>query len=192
MRFLNIAFDLDNTLVNFGKAFNLSALSEFGLHDKIPNVYDYTISHGMTDEQRMVCLKDVYEHYGMLSVYDGVRDLMKLLWVGTGDPITIISARPTSSAVNTHKLVMERICKSVPYTLVLTENSVEKIPYLRRFHYYVDDNIDMAWMLATQTDTKVFLVDQPYNRGLIHENIAPITGIKELLEMDINLFWEEK
>ncbi len=192
MRFLNIAFDLDSTLIDFHTVFTHIVASTFGLACKRPEAWDLESAYGITDAQRKWALDLTYEKLHTVPIYDGVRDFLKLLWLATGDPISIISARPISSATVTHKLVDACVCRGIPYVLTLTGDNVGKLPHLRGFKYYAEDNSDVAWLLATQTDTKVFLVKQPYNKGLVHTNIRPIDGIKDLLKMPMNTFWEER
>ena len=192
MKFLNIAFDLDSTLVDFHALFTYIAASTFGLEHERPEEWDLRSAYGLTTAQRKEALDITYGYWPMMLAYDGVWDFLKLLWLATGDPISIVSARPISAADHTHKLVAEKVCKNVSYTLAFAEDNAGKTPYLRRYKYYVEDNADVAWQLATQTDTHVFLIDQPYNQWLQHNNITRIEGVKDLLDRPAQQFWEEK
>lgn len=188
MNHLNIAFDLDNTLVNFSRIFDIMAESLFDAYCVDPSDYNYEKSHNLTPEQRAKCLEEAFKYPHLTPAYFGAPDLLKTLWINTGDPITVITARPIEVATETHKLVSKKLCPNIPYTLIFTE---VKAHYLSRFKYYVEDHPDSAWMFAAQMNMKVFLIDQPYNQDLEHTNIQRIKDPSELLKDPI-MFMEER
>ncbi len=98
MKFLNIAFDLDDTLVDFTAAFKASLLQHFGVAGEPGKIYTNFIDEVPTDVEHDYCFDDIYFNYAKMPVFPGVVDLLKLLWLATGDPITIVSARPITIA----------------------------------------------------------------------------------------------
>ena len=184
-RFINIAFDLDDTLVEFAAAFEKVAADQFGAHPTETDSYSLMDIYGLDILQVHLCL-DVLYTQSCLQPCRGARNLIVHLWHWTHDPISIITARPIESAQCTHDLIRRYLCRT-PYTLSLPsgddKGAMAKIPYILRFKYYVEDNPEVAWLLATQTNVKVFLIDKPYNKELNHGNITRIKDIRELLEM---------
>ena len=184
-RFINIAFDLDDTLVDFASAFKTAALTRFKAKPAKTDSYSLMDIYGLDILQVHICLDILYKQ-SYLQPCPGARNLISRLWHWTCDPISIITARPIESAQYTHDLIRRYLCRT-PYTLSLPSShdkgAMAKIPYILRFKYYVEDNPEVAWLLATQSDVHVFLVDKPYNKELNHRNITRIKDMRELLEM---------
>ena len=184
-RFINIAFDLDDTLVDFFPAFTKVAQDQFNAVRRDSTSYSLMDIYGLSILQVHICLDILYKQ-SCLQPCPGAQNLISRLWHWTHDPISIITARPIESAQSTHDLIRHRLCRT-PYTLSLPSGNdrgaLAKIPYILRFKYYVEDNPEIAWLLATQTNVKVFLIDKPYNKELNHRNITRIKDMRGLLEM---------
>ena len=184
-RFINIAFDLDDTLVDFAPAFEAVAEDQFGAHPTETDTYSLMDIYGLDILQVHLCLDILYKKC-LLQPCPGARNLISRLWHWTHDPLSIITARPIESVQDTHDLIRRYLYRT-PYTLSLPSGNdrgaLAKIPYILRFKYYVEDNPEVAWLLATQTDVHVFLIDKPYNKELDHGNITRIKDVSQLLEM---------
>ncbi len=184
-RFINIAFDLDDTLVDFAAAFEKVVSDRFyGTKPCKSDLYSLEDIYKLPPMHINYCLDLLYAQR-FLQPCPGARNLISRLWHWTHDPLSIITARPIESAQDTHDLIRRYLCRT-PYTLSLPSGddrgALAKIPYILRFKYYVEDNPEVAWLLATQTDVHVFLVDKPYNKELNHGNITRIKDMRELLE----------
>ena len=190
MKRLNIAFDLDNTLIDFSTLFNHVAKIFFNADCTDPSSYNYEISHGLTAEQRIQCLRGTYACTLETPILPGAKEFLTRLWRKSRSPITIITARPIEVATETHKLIQAKLCYNIPYTLAFSGTS-NKFSFLHGYKYYVEDHPDIAWTLATQTKMRVFLIDQPYNRSVEHGHILHIPGIGDLLHYPISTFIEE-
>ncbi len=184
-RFINIAFDLDDTLVYFADAFAAVAADRFGAHPTETDSYSLMDIYGLDILQIHLCMDILYKTC-FLQPCPGAQNLISRLWHWTHDPLSIITARPIESVQDTHDLIRRYLCRT-PYTLSLPsgddKGAMAKIPYILKFKYYVEDNPEVAWLLATQTDVHVFLVDKPYNKELDHGNITRIKYVSQLLEM---------
>jgi hypothetical protein len=189
MEFLNIAFDLDDTLIDFTEALHQSVFDIYGVNFRADNADCWSLQtrYGLTQEQVDRALSHAYTQWITINTIPGARELLQALWDPIGDPITIISARPTDNIAQTHRMIQHKLCENMLYTLAQSGylRHLEKVPFIRRFKYYVDDNPHVAHVLALKTDVHVFLINKPYNQWVKHDNITRINSIADLLEYPI-------
>lgn len=179
---LDIAFDLDGTLIHLMPVFEeilwdlykavVPRKRSFKIYTEPDLPYD-TIKE---------CFDLAFEQYEKIEIHSGVKQLFEKLYDLTEkkDPIRIITARPISSAVHTYKLV-NRICDNVDSEVIIVEDSDNKIKHLNRYSYFVDDRRKTSLHLASFGKT-VFMPVKHYNTPLPkkHEGIIMIDSITSL------------
>jgi len=186
----NIAFDLDSTLVDLTTVFNTVLDEMFPGHRKL-NVDSFQIhtEPALTNKEIWWVFYEVFPRVKDLKPFPGAIETLEKLYQYTGDPISIITARPMNFATETYRLV-HRIMGSIPYSLHITQDSREKIKYLHGIDYFVDDRRRTAIELA-ENGKHVYLVDRPWNQELpdlspkvFHSitRIAEVEALKPIIE----------
>lgn len=181
MKLIDIAFDLDGVLVDIIEPLRFWLQKLYKA--KIVNLdqYQFITDPILESYQLWKCINLCYKFYKKVPIYPGAIQLLKKLYfLSDGDPIRIITARPAKTSANfTYRFISEKLC-SFPYELILTSER-SKLPYLKRYTYFIEDNREIAIELA-DSDKKVFLIGRSYNRlRCNHENIIEIESIEELL-----------
>lgn len=173
-----IAYDIDGCFLDLCSLFSAYAMSKFQTNIKNVKHYDLTIGTGLTKDQVWKAIEWAYRNPEMVPIYEGAEEVVRKTYELTGEPILFITARPASSAHQTHETI-RRFC-DVPY-LIAFANDHKKIDYLTGKRYFVDDRRRTAIQLAKHGLT-VFMPRRSYNElSYDHDGIIPIDGIHELV-----------
>lgn len=180
-KLIDIAFDLDGTLINIMDPVERLLFEKFGAKIVHPDGFQLHTEPFLEDEQIWECINEAYEFHDEIKIYPGATELLtKLYSLSDNDPIKIITARPPKRAANTtYKYVSERLC-DLPYELVIVSDN-DKLPYLHRYTYFVEDRRKTAIQLA-EAGKKVFFLKRKWNKlPKAYENICEIDAIKRLI-----------
>lgn len=181
---LNIAFDLDCTLVDMIAQVR-RYLENDGYALKDICRYDMTsaIEPQMTEEQLWQYFKKCYERHDETPVCEGVVELLEMLYAKSQKPILIVTQRPSWAASQSYALV-ERFL-NVPFVICFADKRFGKIAYLNDIDYFVEDRKKTAKELAAH-GKKVFMIRQSWNNMPANQNIIKIDGIGDLIQ------WSER
>ena len=182
MKLIDIAFDLDGTLIHLMPVFERIIWEKYKA--KVPSTRSFKIftEPELDYETIMWCFGEAFKCIDEIEIIPGVRELFNILFklADKKDPIKIITARPLSSANDTYKLC-ERICKNVDYELVIVETSDNKIKHLNRHNHYVDDRRKTCLHLASYNKT-LWMPKKHYNHPIESpENLMVIDNIDVLI-----------
>ena len=186
MQKLNIAFDLDEVLVDVMSHFKRIAKIH-GYDTKTPIRYGLANNPQFSTPTMSKTTVDyiwsqVYEAYWMIKPYEAVPELLETLHKKSGDPIKIITNRPVYAASPTYYL-MDTFCK-VPYEIAFT-NGWSKLTYLNGIKFFVEDRRKIALELA-ENDKTVFMPKKSWNKlNVTHPEIHEISEITEILNLDV-------
>ena len=182
MKLIDIAFDLDGTLIHIMPVFEDIIWKMYKA--KIPNNRNFRIKTKPELDYKTImwCFGEAFKRINDLKIAKGVRELFKQLYeLSDDDPIKIVTARPYSSAEWTHKLV-ERICEGIcEWEVVLVKNGDNKIKHLNRYAHFVDDRRKTALHLESCGKT-VWVPMKNYNRPMPdRRGIMLINSIEDLV-----------
>lgn len=188
-----IAFDLDGTLIDIMTPIKklLLEIYKIELKDNDPKYvqFDLTIPTGLSKNEVWEIIRLVYQEPKTISIYPGATELLTKLYEKTRESPLIITSRPFDAANDTY-MVVERIMKKVPFTLILKHDRCHKADYLQGYRFYVEDRRRTAIELSDM-GFGVPLIRKNYNHiPDIHDkypNIYYISGIHELI-LHINEF----
>jgi len=186
---INIAFDIDEVMVNFihpvtkiikNRGYKLTKIESFDLTKHITPDISKNKLHKI--------LEIVYKDPDCVPIYNKAAELCTRLHVKTNDPILFITDRPIQWATQTHQLV-KRFCR-VPYIIAFA-NDFGKLPFLNDVMYFVEDRKKTAMQLAENGKT-VFIPKRDWNESIrtdfeFLDSIVYIQNIDELIE-NVNLF----
>lgn len=182
MKLLDIAFDLDGTLIHLMPLFEKILWEEYKA--KVPHIRKYRIvtKPEITYPEIKECFNKTFKRYNEVEIFPGVRELFsKLYELSDNDPIKIITARPYSSAEWTYRLV-ERICKDIcKWEVVIVKNSENKIKYLKRYKNYVDDRRKTCVQLSSHGKT-VWMPIKTYNQPMAGHLVNQMPDFEYLVD----------
>lgn len=182
MKLINIAFDLDGTLIDIIPTFKKVLWEKYKA--KVPKYEGFKIKTNPHLEYDKIkeCFLEAFKRIDDIKIFPEAQEFLhKLYKLADGnDPIRIVTARPLTSANDTYK-ICEKICKGIDFEVVIVEDSDNKIKYLNRYDYYVDDRRKTALHL-TSFGKKVYMLKKEYNQPLPeNHNVYQITSMKQLL-----------
>jgi uncharacterized HAD superfamily protein len=204
MKLLNIAFDLDGTLIELMPTFERILFEKHNAsivqHDSFKILTEPELPWSVLEQ----VFFDAFECIDEIQVYPGVYEVLNKLYTESdNDPIRIITARPAWKAANaTYKLV-NKVCQDVPFEIVIVgtpDNThmigpmAEKHTYLNRYDYYVDDRRKAAIELSEKYNKRIFMPNKRYNKlplGQRFDGIIPIADISELIYHIDDTFYTE-
>ncbi len=180
MNRIKIAFDLDNTLINFSAVFEEMLYLYHGIKIKIDDTSQYelhkTVPLPQEDIDELIRVSSL-----AISCFEplpGVVDFLTGLYERTLEPVCIITARPHDLSEKTYDTV-ESFCP-VPYNLIF-QGAYHKSVYLTNYKFFVEDRRRTALQLVRQ-GINVFLINKGYNQCLgAHGLIRLENGIEDLL-----------
>jgi uncharacterized HAD superfamily protein len=180
MKLINIAFDLDGTLVDLMTTVKRLVAEDYDVEVMPQNQWKMITEPQVTSLEVWKCIHKAYKMLDSTHPYPGAQELLQKLFhlSGCADPIKIITARPITSAHHAYMLMDTRFT-GFDYELILTEKD-EKLMYLNRYSCMVEDKAKTAVHLA-EHGKSVFLLDRPYNQMPPIKNIVRIKDIRELL-----------
>jgi hypothetical protein len=176
----NVAFDLDGTLVDLMAIFEQELYEQYGVAIKRHNnFYIKTEPTQVKSTAIWKVFKATYKRYKDIPVLNGAQELLIKLYEMTGEPPTIVTARPHWAANDTYKLVDRFL--DVPYRLILSNGGGNKLDYLHGIDNFVDDRRKIALELAL-ADKYVYMPKHHYNdMNFEVDNIEYIEGVHELI-----------
>lgn len=184
MKLLNIAFDLDGVLCHIMPVFQEIIWDKYKA--VVPDIRSFKIvTEPELDYNTILdCFTETFKRVDDIPVAEGARELLNKLYSLTDkkDPIRIVTARPTFSAVETYKLV-DKICRNVEWEVVIVENSNQKIKHLNRYGHFVDDRRKTCLHLTSYGKT-VWMPVRNYNQPLpdkYPEGLMPIESLESLI-----------
>jgi hypothetical protein len=188
MKLIDIAFDLDGTLIKLMPVFERIIWEKYKA--KVPETRSFKIftEPDLPYKTIIECFSEAFKCIDEIELHAGVRELFYMLWnlAEQNDPIKIVTARPMSSVHDTYNLV-NRICRDVDYEVVIVERSEEKWKHLLRYNHFVDDRRKTALDLASHGKT-VWMPVRNYNQPLPRNNfpIIEIESLKDLMPLAKN------
>ena len=191
MKLLNIAFDLDGVLVDIMPAVNRLLKERHNV--KMLPIKQWNIKtepEQLPEDLIWECIHSAYDRMDDIRIYSGAKELLWKLFELTDhqDPVKIITARPPKRAANlTYKVVSERLC-DFPYELVIVSDN-DKLPYLNRYKYMVEDRRRTAKYLAWE-GKHVYLVNRTYNKMEKTERVSRIRGVYDLIPIAEKFVYE--
>lgn len=178
---MNIAFDLDDVLIDLCGAFIPTINRVMGGEKIIYNeVKEYNLEKcGATKEALNYAARSVYKFWRTETPpYPEADEVLRNIFIQTGRPIRIVTARPNYCAAETLDMCNEYF-KHIPLEVIFV-NGYGKSIFLKDFDTFVEDRRKTALELA-DLGKHVYLVDKPYNQ-CEHKGI---TRIKDLSEIGI-------
>lgn len=173
MRLIDIAFDLDGTLINLMPIFERIIWKNYKV--KVVNNRKFNIVTEPKIEYDTIkwCFAEAFKRYEEIEIVPGVRELFSNLYeLSDSDPIKIVTARPYNSAEWTYRLA-ERICKNIcEWEVVIVKNSDNKIKHLKRYKHFVDDRRKTVLHLSSHGKTVWMPIknyNQPMNSHLVNQ-----------------------
>lgn len=156
---LNIDFDLDGVLVNYLDYLKSFLLTRGIKHIPTKQWYFDTVPE-IKPEKLNEYINEAMRGVDHIHPIPGARHVLKYLFELTGDPITIITARPHSNIDVTQESI-ERVAGGIPYLFSLVDSGKEKFKYVRK-KCYIDDRRSNCIELAKRGYT-VFMPETEYN-----------------------------
>lgn len=203
-KLLNVAFDLDGTLIDLMTAFERILWERYQC--KIPHHRNYKIvtepDLSWDKIEKVFC--EAFSCIEEIQLKPGAYEILKELYSRSDhDPIRIITARPYWIAANDTYDLVDKICQDIPYEIVIvatkgitmgTGPDAEKHIYLNRYKYYVDDRRKTCIDLSTNHNKICFMPTTSYNTlpiGQRFDGIIPIANIGELKHHIEDSFYTE-
>jgi hypothetical protein len=191
IKLLNIAFDLDSTLVDLMPMFEEIVFERYG--DTIKKYRGFIIEteKNLPWSKLLPCFHETYRRWEEVIIYPGVEQFLQELYCYTShDPIRIITARPAYIAANDTYRLCERF--GVPFELIMTGNpetmtpgqpECNKFNYLNRYRFFVDDRRKTAIDLSKR-GKYVYMPKQTYNdlNGVEYPGLEPIDSVADLYD----------
>ena len=182
MRLIDIAFDLDGTLIHLMPVFEDIIWKMYKA--KLPRNREFKIFTKPELDYPTIkwCFGEAFRRYEEFEIVPGVRELFsKLYELSDGDPIKIITARPYSSAECTYRLV-ERICKDIcDWEVIIVKNGDNKIKHLKRYGHFVDDRRKTCLHLSSYRKT-VWMPKKTYNQPMAGHLVNQIESFEYLTD----------
>ena len=176
---LNIAFDLDNCLIDFTKG--LKGIFELNGYKLIDNDnFEIIAKPQIANKQRYKMFETLYRHWTLTPPYEGVSLLLERLHSRSQQPILIVTNRPTSCAHYTHELVSD-FCK-VPYIICFTHPNFSKAAYLNGKTFFMEDRRKTIFELLKKGKV-IFKPKCSWNKMPPHDNLFEIDGPKDLIKI---------
>jgi len=186
MKLIDIAFDLDGCLVDIMPAVEEELFIKYGVRMLPKETWDVETEPYLAYDRIKEIFHIVYQKYiNEFDIMPGAIELLEKLYnESDGDPIKIVTARPWTAATPTYEFVHNRLCKNIKYELILTSRNLDKITFLHRYNYFVEDRRKNAIRISKQ-GKKVFLVPAKYNKlDREYENIIPLKkGVINLIPL---------
>lgn len=158
-----IAFDLDGTLIDLMSMFKDSVKVLYGLDFYPEKQTEFKVDLPINDRELMIAFDHAMKKHDSVIIYPGIKDMMKELYLKIHQPIKIITNRSIGQATDTYRVV-DRICKDIPYTLIINHTRLSKSTFLTKHDIiYVEDRRKYALELE-KIGKFVFLVDRPWNQ----------------------------
>lgn len=187
----NIAFDLDDVMVNFAGPVE-EILKTWGYEiDPEIHCFDYEkrVTPEIQKEELLEIFEIIYNDPWSIPIVDKAPELCSRIFLKTGEPVSFITSRQPEYATQTYQLI-KRFCR-VPYTVAFADRQYGKGLYLNGISYFVDDRKKTAMELAE--DGKTVLVprrnwNQDFPEDFEHlDSIVYIDDISEVLDK-LNIF----
>ena len=176
---LDIAFDLDNCLVDFTKGLKeISTLNGYKLLDN--DNFEIISDPPMTKSQRHKIFKALYKNWSLTPPFEGADLLLEHLHSRSQQPILIVTSRPTWCAHYTHELVSD-FCK-VPYIICFTHPNFSKATYLNGKTFFMEDRRKTIFELLKKGKV-IFKPKCSWNKMPPHDNLFEIDGPKDLIKI---------
>ena len=160
---LNIAFDLDGTLVRLMPVVERVIFKKYGAMVKPNERFHLETVPRLTNRQFALAFDEAYWQILDIKPVAFAQAFLRKLCGLTGEPITIVTARPVSAATPTLELI--RHWFDVPVFLAMVGSHKDKLTYLSNFDYFVEDRRATARLLADAGKTVIVPIC-PYNAGM--------------------------
>ena len=159
----NIAFDIDEVMINFMNPVTEIIKSRGHEFVKIRSfdLIEY-ITPKMSKEELEEIFELVYKDPYCVPIYDKAAELCTRIHIKTNDPIVFVTDRPISWATETYELV-RRFCR-VPHIIIFA-SIFDKTPFLNNIMYFVEDRKKNAMHLARVGKT-VFIPMRDWNESI--------------------------
>lgn len=173
-----IAFDLDETLVNILPLFEKYLMKMYSAVPVRNDKFKIETNPPLSNRKIWSVFDKVFEHPEEVIIPIGTSSVLSMYYVQTGDPVHIVTARPTRWATETHQLV-ERFC-TAPHTITFVDSWADKTKFLHNYDIFVEDRRRTAYVLA-DAGKCVYLLDRPYNQGAEKAGIVRIKTLTDLI-----------
>jgi hypothetical protein len=178
---LNIKFDLDGCLVDLMDHMANVLHECFNARMIDTGSFNFNTDPVLTNRQKAEAFHKCYKEFRLTKIYDGVEELLAILYARSQQPIHIVTARPVACAHHTHMLV-RRFTTDVPFTISFANMPFKKLDFLNGTEFFVEDRKSTCRDVAGLGKT-VFMPVRPWNENLIqNDKIIRIAGVQELIQ----------
>ena len=174
---LDIAFDLDNCLIDFSSGLH-KLFEENGYKDVKNDAFEIVTDPDMSKNKRTKFFRQLYKEHYRTPPIKGARELLEILHGRSQQPVFIVTSRPAWCAHYTHELV--RSFCLVPYIIAFAPTQYGKSVYLNSINYFVEDRRATICELISR-GKKVFKPKWYWNKMEPHPNVREIDSLKDLI-----------
>lgn len=157
---INIAFDLDGVLVNLIPRVDYYLKEMFHSSLIVGDSFRFSSDPPLSMTKIWKAINAAIYDYKNLKTFSGVEQLLDDIYIDTGMPIRIITARPIYTIEATYRSV-KSFCNA-PFEIVLSSPE-DKWKHLMQTQVFVEDRRKTALQLASKGKI-VFLVNRKYNQ----------------------------
>ena len=175
MRIPDIAFDLDGTLIDIMSVFDNLVYEIHGvkIDESKRNRFDLSCCIDIRKDQIWTVIRLAMDKHEKIKFYPGAQNFLKFVFAMTLKPIKIITNRSIDKVSQTYALV-DRLCKKIPYELIINHKSYPKSMFLNGYEYMLEDRRKNVIELA-DNNIKTFLFSRSYN--VLPDNSSPLITV---------------
>lgn len=186
-----IAVDVDGVLANFFQAYEeltitTSGRDRFGEHrwpKQSPPTWNWPEFYGYTaDEMRRVwnVIKQSTTFWNRLLPLPGASEFLNRLQLVAASEVYFITDRPSPTAQAQTQYWLDTMGFAYPSVIISKEGKGPLCANLK-VDLFVDDKLANASEVAhTCPSARIYLLDYPYNQGLVPSNVTRIKSLKEV------------
>jgi len=188
----SVIIDIDGVAADFTLGFTSLARKEFNpIIPSMPTVFhqQWNFKGIMTPQEENATWEYIHTHpewWDTLRPLLTVEDSERLAYIGTRVPIYFVTHRPDASKKHTAKWLTEVL--GLEYPSVICSKKKGEVARVLNASHAIDDKLENVWCIHWLSDnpqTKVYLLDRPYNRIDVEvgaNNVYRIKSFDEFLD----------
>ena len=184
---MKIGIDIDEVIVEFARGYFEFYNSKHGTLFKFEDAFTYDLWKvlGVSKEKSIQLADDYYKTESFRNIEIVKDSIEKIKELSGKHEIFIVTSRPVSIRKQTADF-FKKVLDGIPLKIVYSgdffggqgKNKAELCTELG-LSFFIEDNKKFALECA-QRGVKVVLLDKPWNRDAIHENISRVNGWEEI------------